>query len=776
MDPFFLDILIADLGGSNEETTTVSCTATDLNNLVFGTAEGDLLLFQKVQCVLTLRRKKKLSKLPIQQIAMIRNIVIVLFDRSLAFLDNQTLDPLRGFNLLKQVDSFDSTETHLLITKENKVILYNLQERIEFIDSLALDHIPLSICHSMNSSVFSHEFGYGMISWNNKNIFELCPHETSIGLPSICKLDRQFFLLSSDGEHDFGITLSEQGDPASNNILFEATPKVIAYQRPYILSLEGSFIRVYSLFDQKIQQVMPLPMNNPLTLYSWNRNVILVCNQTVFEIRMLPIAIQIDRLLEFGLVEQVIDLTLSEEFKQLEENERNECMSKIGFKFLEQGLFTDAFQFFSKSEVSVKKISEIFFSSDFDQIIQINAPEDSALKSEFTKNAYRECMIFLEKRAPKDTETYDSLFKLYFYLSLDQKIEMIAKKVSVSQCLTFLQNQSMDTLLLQSHLCQLNGMHSEMIAIWKQMPVSDFMLTFFQNCEAKILIENIDWIFQAFPSPLSLFKREDITEYDLVLKYLQEKIEYLEYIVQLPDNETYHQVLLNEYLQNSNSQSLSSELKKIKFSFEKSLIEYISEADPQMMKIVKFIQDKHSSYDSEEALKATKDLIIEHIAVARRLEDFDTVSRMLLEEYGDLKGAAQCCSCIKNEVERQNSFFRIFSSELNKNPHDALKLLCLYPTEFDVNQIVDSLPCDIKLDRIVDYLIEVMKVSNKHEMILCGIYKLRLANLEMESTQAKTRSIRITDSTICCECDEQISDSIFYLKPDESVCHYNCMP
>lgn len=214
-----------------------------------------------------------------------------------------SMDDLRPQNALKgytdialDYRSRIEDKVYFSVCKRKSLQLYSYSETFDLGLEDELEISPLILCQFGSKICFADSSHYFLYDINTKKLIQLFPYKLEHGKPCIKLIDEKQFLLvlSSDGSTWLGAFISLQGEAQRGMITWKSCPLALAFQSPYIVSLQRDCIQIHSVLDQIEHQIIPLPMDNPNFLEEAEEGKVLIsCGNIFFVLIPNPIEEQV---------------------------------------------------------------------------------------------------------------------------------------------------------------------------------------------------------------------------------------------------------------------------------------------------------------------------------------------------------------------------------------------------------------------------------------------------------------------------------------------------
>jgi len=330
------------------------------------------------------------------------------------------------------------------------------------------------------------------------------------------------------------------------------------------------------------------------------------------------------------------------------------------------------------------------------------------------------------------------------------------------------------------------------------------------------------WVVKEYPMKgLSIFTvpSSDSNNHDskkmipprLVLKLLREcsgpdiVVAYLEKYLEATNNtnEMLHNQLVFLYLDLIRKASSEAESSGKKTRTRRSVAVTISDkqtnSNPHLMqtnlrnKLIRFLQSsKHYKPQIMLARFPVNELLEERAVLLSRLKEHREALSIYVWRLNQNKQAIRYCAqhfnASSNEKNSKNhdiyldlmNVFLTPPSDSKEEPQldAAMNLLGKNFARMNIAKAVEMLPDDLPIDRIYPILKAILshnKTRTRRNQVTKSLYRIENLRVRSEYIKARSRQIRIDDTTLCTLCHRRIMKSAFVLRPrHEGVVHYMC--
>ncbi|TIC02465.1 hypothetical protein E3Q17_01424 [Wallemia mellicola] len=220
-----------------------------------------------------------------------------------------------------------------------------------------------------------------------------------------------------------------------------------------------------------------------------------------------------------------------------------------------------------------------------------------------------------------------------------------------------------------------------------------------------------------------------------------------------------------------------------------------------------FLRSSHQ-YAPKARLKAIPidDLYRARAILVDRLGKYEDALRIYVKNLNDFDSATRYCVKVEKEDKEifskllkfylkgdkstspgsQSSYFKATAispsystmSDEGDNMNEIISLLCNFPTKFDIQQVLQSLPGDVPLQELQRFLLRNYKATSSNQRwgsVVSNIRKSENERLAMKLVDLESRYVVIDDNRICPECKKRLGNSVISVhSPNGQVTHFGC--
>ncbi|XP_031436626.1 transforming growth factor-beta receptor-associated protein 1 [Clupea harengus] len=749
------------------------------------------------------------------------NHLLVLWDGSVTALNMFSLEPVPPLKKLQNVSCMEVSasasptqpvyvELLTASVKRRCVSLHRVYvNKWECLKQLPLLQEPMALAVREPCVCVATADRYMLHDYESGNTLDLFQHNLSKPNLIVKQAGEREFLLNGPGS--LGMFVMSDGISQRPPVPWPEGVLDAAVCFPYTLALQSQAVHVYSMLDQKLKQVIPIPKAGALT--STTEGVFVIAERDIYCLRPSALGDQIEALVAeeemdqaLVLLEGVKDLLPQDTYKDLRKN--ISCM--LGLMHFNQECFREAKELLIESHLDPREVIHLYpevnsACGDFDtQLPSISNSRDLRTLSREDQASYQRFLHFLGDflRAVRGTaqavacrsDVDSALLKVYLQSEETERLLQLVCALNdchLDLCASALKQHKRFFalgLLYQSH-----GQHFNAIQTWVWIAegryddssatnVYDHILSTLRRLNDRDTFWKFaDWVLQRDQEAgVQIFIQDtegSIPPFhsDEVICFLQKYpvslLTYLEYLVgELKSKEERHHTLLAlayvaQILQQGSGEAVESAGESVRRKLQQ-LLWQSTQCDAGAL------HDKISctSLHTEKAILLGK------------AGEHKKALQILVHKEKDRQAAVDYCwrtSAGRERDFRQRLFLSLLQIYLDSTPAvgAAADLLNNHAAAFDAMVVLQVLPGSWSAQLVMRFLREALRDAfhqRRMKEVERALARAEQHRLIYTRTKTSNTMIKLESSTMCHVCQRLLTRPEFVFTPTGELAHLHC--